>query len=135
MLRNPTMYKGNRKRDTTHSRALLLGTIDEDNEANVYNEEACDVLTQENDDKIKQIGDKAFRMKDLASDISIEINDSIKIIDSMNSDFSEAENLLQDSMTKLAEVAKTASTKQMCYLILFFVFIFILLYYIFKFFY
>merc|ERR1712137_618864 len=97
----------------------LLGLDDANNKRLLYAEESEDLFDRETENDLERMSSKANEMKNLSSAIEIEITESMRQIDEMNEGFSSVQSALDASFKRLKKLQKTASTRHMCYLILF----------------
>ena len=70
------------------------------------------------------------QLRGVATDIGIEVREQNAFLDGMGSDYENAQGILGGTLGKLGKMLETGGSKHMCYLILFVMFIFFLLYYV-----
>lgn len=83
-----------------------------------------EMLEQENDRQEELLSGKVKALKSLTIDIGNEVRDQNKFLKGMDDDFDSSSNLLQATMGRLKFITKSGSCKQMCYLLLFCLFVF-----------
>eukprot|EP00013_Stygamoeba_regulata_P028279 CAMPEP_0177653584 /NCGR_PEP_ID=MMETSP0447-20121125/13819_1 /TAXON_ID=0 /ORGANISM="Stygamoeba regulata, Strain BSH-02190019" /LENGTH=129 /DNA_ID=CAMNT_0019157061 /DNA_START=101 /DNA_END=490 /DNA_ORIENTATION=- len=102
---------------------------------NVSTSEGTEQILQEsNTAKINELSDKVASMKRLSQSVYVEIQEHNALIDEIESGITDASSMLARTMAKLKQVGEAGGMKQMFYLIAFVVFVFLLLYYMIKFF-
>merc|ERR1712004_738551 len=91
-----------------------------------------EILAQENQLLTENLSSKVSHLKSLAFDMEEDAYASNRFIDGMNDDFSSSQGLLSGSMTRMSNMISTgkANRKLMCYIVLFLVGLFVLLYYV-----
>ena len=91
-----------------------------------------DILQQENDARASSLSSKISTLKSIALDIDSEAKYQNKYLDGMGDDFGSASGLLGSSMKRLNNMVSSGSSnrKLMCYLILFLVTGFFIIWYV-----
>eukprot|EP01114_Cavostelium_apophysatum_P017056 TRINITY_DN4976_c0_g1_i2.p1 TRINITY_DN4976_c0_g1~~TRINITY_DN4976_c0_g1_i2.p1 ORF type:complete len:139 (-),score=24.34 TRINITY_DN4976_c0_g1_i2:16-432(-) len=88
------------------------------------------LLERDNDKSLEDLASKVRMIKKVSEDIEIGITEGNRRLDDLDSDMSGVQGLLKNTMGKLNELTRSGGSRHMCYLILFIVFVFLLVYYI-----
>jgi len=96
------------------------------------NEQTQSIFEEENNRALEMLGDRVSLLKGVAKDIGIEVRDQNNMLDGMSNDYEGAGGLLGATVDKLGKMLATGGSKHMCYIILFVMFVFFLLYYVIK---
>ena len=91
------------------------------------------VLKKENEENFDELSYGIDNLKQLTNDIHFEIKESNKLIDSVTSDAIDTQNSLTTTIKKLDQVVNEKIGRHMCWVILFVMFVFFVLYYMIKF--
>ena len=86
-----------------------------------------DLMEHENDDMLSNLSSQVSSLKHLSLDIEAEVLSQNAYLESMDTSFSGAGDLLKQTMTKLNLMLQTGGSKHMWYLAAFVVFFFFLL--------
>eukprot|EP01104_Vermistella_antarctica_P013687 TRINITY_DN4183_c0_g1_i1.p1 TRINITY_DN4183_c0_g1~~TRINITY_DN4183_c0_g1_i1.p1 ORF type:complete len:177 (-),score=42.60 TRINITY_DN4183_c0_g1_i1:259-789(-) len=116
-------------------RSSLFGNQDEqakrdEERQRMYQQQTEDMLERGNDQQLDHLSSRVTSLRDITQGISIEIERSTKQLDELEQGFSNTRSLLGGTMDRLKDLTQTASSKHMCYLVLFAVGVFVLLYFI-----
>lgn len=84
-------------------------------------------LESENDLQIGALAGKVSALKDISSQISIHIKNDNKLLDEMDTSFDNAGGLLGGTMKRLNSVATSAGSGNICYLAMFVIAVFLIL--------
>jgi len=115
--------------NTTSENRSILGLPTPGNTFN-GNQLSQQLLMKDNDQKIVELTQTVQKIKQISIDIEVGIEQSNKILDSLDSDMSGVQGLLSSSLQRLAKLTEQSGSRHMCYLILFCIFVFILLYFL-----
>jgi blocked-early-in-transport protein 1 len=89
-----------------------------------------EMLLRDNDEQISRLHEKTSAIREISEQISIEIGRSSKVIGQVEEEMNSAEGLLATAMQKLTYLASAGSSRHICYLVTFVVFMFIVLYFV-----
>ncbi|XP_052798335.1 BET1 homolog isoform X2 [Mya arenaria] len=84
-----------------------------------------DMLEQENSRHEELLSTKVKALKSLTIDIGAEVRDQNKMLHGMDDDFDSSGGLLEASMRRLKAITRMGGHRQMLYLILFCLFVFV----------
>ncbi|XP_078285179.1 BET1 homolog [Rhinoraja longicauda] len=90
------------------------------------------VYEEENDKFTEGLRDKVTALKSLSIDIGTEVKYHNKVLDEMDSGFESTGGLLGATMGRLKHLSRGNQTKVLCYLMLFALFVFFVLYWVIK---
>jgi len=107
----------------------LLGIPDRADEK-LLQQQNEDLLEKDNDRKLEELAQTVSTIKSLTKDIEIGIDDSNRNIGFLDKQMGDVQGLIGGAMQKLTNLTQQGGSKHMCYLVLFIVFVFILLYFI-----
>lgn len=91
-----------------------------------------DMYEEENEKLVDHLSGKVTALKDLSIDIGHEVRSQNKMLSEMDSDFDSTGGFLGSTMGRLTKMSKAGHNKFMCYLIIFALFVFFVLYYVIK---
>ncbi|XP_065901903.1 BET1 homolog [Dysidea avara] len=91
-----------------------------------------EMIENENDHLVNALSGKVAALKSLSIDIGDEVRSQNTILRDMDSDFDNTGGLLGSSMKRVKNMAKAGHNRWMCYMILFIVLVFFIVYYIVK---
>ena len=89
-----------------------------------------DEFIKQNEEQISALSTKIADLKRITIDIHQEVNSQNKLLEGMESQFDSTGGVLQGTMKKLGGLLEVKDSKHMCYLSVFIVFLFLLIYYI-----
>jgi len=107
----------------------LLGIPDRSEEKLLQHQNE-ELMTRDNDKKLEELAETVDVIKRLSKDIESGIDESNKNIGFLDKQMGDVQGVIGGAMQKLNNLATQGGSRHMCYLILFVVFIFILLYFI-----
>jgi len=119
---NPAMKLGRNNRS-------LLGIPDREDEK-LLQQQNEDLLERDNDKKLEELAQTVSVIKGLTRDIESGIDQSSKSLGFLDKEMTDVQGMIGGAMNKLHNLTQQGGSRHMCYLILFIVFIFILLYFI-----
>ncbi|XP_056597110.1 BET1 homolog [Triplophysa dalaica] len=90
------------------------------------------VYEEENERLQEGLRDKVHALKHLSIDIGNEVKNQNKMLGDMDSDFDSTGGILGSTMGRLKHLARGSQTKVYCYMLLFALFVFIVLYWVIK---
>jgi len=117
---------------TNRSRSLL-GLPDRsqrDEASRLAQAQSEQLLEKDNDQGLDQLASVSGRVLEIARDIESGIKTSNDLLVSTDSAFDQVQGVLKGSMKKLNSITEQAGSRHMCYLILFVVFVFLVVYFI-----
>jgi len=98
--------------------------------ADVYDHESENVQLQQNDESIDLLSNHVSRIKELSLQIGRDAEDDVKFLDRAQDTISRAGDILSASFQKLDNLLfRTATRRQLCYIILGFFLFFLFLYF------
>ena len=89
-----------------------------------------ELFLRDHDNQLGALGGKISALKSLTIDINDEVRNQNRLLDEMDTDFSTAGGMLAGTMNKLTELMGMKSSKHMCMLVVFVVFILVVIYYL-----
>jgi len=95
-----------------------------------YAEQTRSVFEEENNRKTAELSEQVQRLKDVAVSINGEVTAQNDFLSSMEGTFGRTGQLMSGTLKKLQVMINTGGSKHMCYLIVFVVGIFFLLYFL-----
>merc|ERR1719210_973592 len=98
--------------------------------ANLGAAQSRELLEQANDAQIAEMGDKVLQLKELTQSIGRQAKESNSILQNMMPEFDKAGNLLKGTVSHLKAMMQQGSGKHMCYMIVFVLFLFFLMYFL-----
>jgi len=107
----------------------LLGIPDRSEEKLLQHQNE-ELMTRDNDKKLEELAETVDVIKRLSKDIESGIDESNKNIGFLDKQMGDVQGVIGGAMQKLNNLATQGGSRHMCYLVLFVVFIFILLYFI-----
>eukprot|EP00638_Chattonella_subsalsa_P010425 CAMPEP_0117757480 /NCGR_PEP_ID=MMETSP0947-20121206/14764_1 /TAXON_ID=44440 /ORGANISM="Chattonella subsalsa, Strain CCMP2191" /LENGTH=124 /DNA_ID=CAMNT_0005577397 /DNA_START=180 /DNA_END=554 /DNA_ORIENTATION=+ len=94
------------------------------------NETNQNLMEMENNAHIAELGNSVAMLKDLSQDIGNEVKKQNLYLDGMSDQMGGTSALLGNTMKKLGTMLQQGGSKHMCYLIIFIVFVFLMIWYI-----
>jgi t-SNARE complex subunit (syntaxin) len=88
------------------------------------------LLERHNDEKLEELSRTVAGIKGVSYDIEGGIQESNTILDQLSGQMDDVQAMLGGAMDRIKTLSHTSSTKTMCMLVAFAVFIFVLLYYL-----
>jgi blocked-early-in-transport protein 1 len=101
---------------------------DEADVESAFAEETMSLMERENAQRMEELGQKASVLNSLAKEIQSEVDEQNRFLDEMQQRFGTVGAQLANSMIRIKDLAKTASSRHMCYLIMFVLVVFFILY-------
>jgi len=98
-----------------------------------YNDTNANILEQQNNDRISELGDQVARLKGLTIDIGNEVREQNSLLDSMGEGFMNTRDMLAGSLQRIGTMLETTGGKHMCYMVTFAVLAIIFLYWVMTF--
>jgi len=121
----------NMKLGTKNSRSLLgIPDKNDNTAAKLAMQQDEELVQKQNDKTLDEIARKVGIIKKVSMDIEQGIGDGIKIADDVDNDMGGVQGLLSGTMQRLGNLASSGGSRHMCYLVVFIVFVFILVYFI-----
>lgn len=93
-------------------------------------DDANSFMERQNDSLVDQLSGKVAALKKITIAIGDDVRDQNRLLNEMDSDFDASKSLLGSTMRKLNVVAKAGGKNMLCYLILFSLFVFFVIYYL-----
>ena len=87
-----------------------------------------DILTEQNDNTQNELLAKARQLRSVVTVIGDEVSEHNRILGGMQDNMDKTDSLLGTTLGKLTEMGKHGGSKNLCYMVLFFLFIIFLLY-------
>lgn len=88
------------------------------------------IMEQQNNDRIAQLGESVARLKGLTVDIGNEVREQNSLLDNMGDGFSNTRDLLSGSLRRIGTMLEKGGAKHMCYMVGFVVAVMVLLYWL-----
>jgi blocked-early-in-transport protein 1 len=92
------------------------------------NDTNANILEQQNNDRINELGDQVARLKGLTIDIGNEVREQNTFLDTMGEGFESTRDMLQGSISRIGTMLQSGGAKHMCYMVGFVVFVVVFLY-------
>ncbi|KAI3661574.1 hypothetical protein MP638_007062 [Amoeboaphelidium occidentale] len=89
-------------------------------------------MERQNDDEVNLLSNQVGTLKSLALQINTEVEDQNRFLGGMSQDFGRTQNALSSTMNRLQKMMKTQNGKYTCYMIIFIIFVFMVLYFMIK---
>ncbi|MFH4975326.1 hypothetical protein AB6A40_002035 [Gnathostoma spinigerum] len=89
-------------------------------------------MERQNDSLVNQLSGKVATLKKITIAIGDDVREQNRLLNEMDSDFDASRGLLGTTMRKLGVVAKAGGKNMLCYLILFSLFVFLIIYYLIR---
>ncbi|KAI6186704.1 BET1-like protein [Aphelenchoides besseyi] len=87
-------------------------------------------LEQQNDNLADELSNKVNQLKRVTIAIGDDVREQNRLLNQMDSDFDLSRSLLGSTMRKLGIVSKAGGHKILCYLVLFALFVFLVVYWL-----
>ncbi|PKK31872.1 Bet1 golgi vesicular membrane trafficking protein [Columba livia] len=97
-----------------------------------YTNSGYSVYEEENDRLTESLRTKVSAIKSLSIEIGTEVKNQNKMLSEMDNDFDSAGGLLGATMGRLRTLSRGSQTKLLCYMMLFALFVFLVIYWIIK---
>ncbi|NXG19492.1 BET1 protein, partial [Grallaria varia] len=97
-----------------------------------YTSSGYSVYEEENDRLTESLRTKVSAIKSLSIEIGTEVKNQNKMLSEMENDFDSAGGLLGATMGRLRTLSRGSQTKLLCYMMLFSLFVFFVIYWIIK---
>jgi blocked-early-in-transport protein 1 len=91
-----------------------------------------DMLRKENDEATKELASKVSRIKTISESISIQVQDSNRALDALDTEMSSVRGMLSGSMQRLSRLVEKSESRHMCYLVLFVVVVLLIVFFLTK---
>ena len=98
-----------------------------------YSDTNANILEQQNNERIFELGEQVARLKGLTIDIGNEVRDQNSLLDQMGDGFMNTRDLLQGSLRRIGTMLESGGSKHMCYMVGFVVFVVVFLYWMMTF--
>ncbi|EGG16632.1 hypothetical protein DFA_07610 [Cavenderia fasciculata] len=108
------------KKNSRNRNLLGLDDInDDDTQAGASSFSSEQMVEQRNDDSGQLLKEKVETLKRISIDIESQVRESNSLLDDLNLDLNNARALLSNTMKKLSDLAQTATSRHMLYLVAF----------------
>uniref|UniRef100_A0A915B657 BET1 homolog n=1 Tax=Parascaris univalens TaxID=6257 RepID=A0A915B657_PARUN len=97
--------------------------------SNMY-AESNSFMERQNDSLVEQLSGKVATLKKITIAIGDDVREQNRLLSEMDSDFDRSKGMLGATMGRLARVAKAGGKNLLCYLVLFSLFVFLVIYYL-----
>ncbi|NXE62394.1 BET1 protein, partial [Calcarius ornatus] len=97
-----------------------------------YTNSGYSVYEEENDRLTESLRSKVSAIKSLSIEIGTEVKNQNKMLSEMENDFDSTGGLLGATMGRLRTLSRGSQTKLLCYMMLFSLFVFFVIYWIIK---
>ncbi|NXN69926.1 BET1 protein, partial [Himantopus himantopus] len=97
-----------------------------------YTNSGYSVYEEENERLTESLRTKVSAIKSLSIEIGTEVKNQNKMLSEMDNDFDSAGGLLGATMGRLRTLSRGSQTKLLCYMMLFALFVFFVIYWIIK---
>jgi blocked-early-in-transport protein 1 len=97
-----------------------------------FSEQSRQLMEEQNDAAIAELGEKVGLMKNLAVDIEEGIAKDKILLDNMSGSFENVTNMMKGTLGNVQKMLATGGSKHMCYLVLFILAVFFVLYFLMK---
>ncbi|XGW28694.1 hypothetical protein V3C99_008467 [Haemonchus contortus] len=87
-------------------------------------------LERHNDSLVDELSTKVAALKKVTISIGEDVREQNRLLNSMDDDFDSSKGLLTSTMKRLGIVSKAGGKNLMCYLVLFALFVFFVIYYL-----
>ncbi|VDN58750.1 unnamed protein product [Dracunculus medinensis] len=87
-------------------------------------------IERQNDSLVEQLSGKVAALKRITIAIGDDVREQNRLLNDMDGEFDSSKGLLSSTMLKLNRVAKSGGRSILCYLILFSLFVFFVIYYL-----
>jgi blocked-early-in-transport protein 1 len=94
------------------------------------NDTNSNILEQQNNERIFELGEQVSRLKGLTIDIGNEVREQNSLLDQMGDGFMNTKDLLQGSLRRIGTMLESGGSKHMCYMVGFVVFVVVFLYWV-----
>ncbi|GBG26104.1 BET1-like [Hondaea fermentalgiana] len=94
-----------------------------------YAEATRNMMEEENNRQTDLLGERVSQLKELSIQINGVVNEDNKLLDGMGSTFGQTNQLMNKTLKNLQVMIDKGGSKHMCYLILFVVAVFLVLYF------
>jgi len=119
-----------RQREQTRNNKNLLFGDKKDEQNELFRAQTEELFEKQTEENIEETSDSALKLKSLVISINDEVNAQNTLLGKMTTDVDKTGGSLKGTMSRLNAMVKTGGSKNMCYLALLIVVVFILLYYI-----
>ncbi|CAJ0601647.1 unnamed protein product [Cylicocyclus nassatus] len=87
-------------------------------------------LERQNDNLVDELSTKVAALKKVTISIGEDVREQNRLLNSMDDDFDSSKNLLMSTMKRLGIVSRAGGKNLICYLVLFALFVFFVIYYL-----
>lgn len=94
-----------------------------------YAEATRNMLEEENNRQTDLLGERVSQLRELSIQINGVVNEDNKLLDGMGSTFGQTNELMSKTLKNLQTMIDKGGSKHMCYLVLFVVVVFLVLYF------
>jgi len=120
------------RNNASANKASLLGYDTVNNQRLLFAEETTDTFAKDNEVNIEELSKKVQRMVVFSDEFDREIKAGSKVLDDVTKGLTQTQGILEKTMNKLQSVSKTSNSRHICYLVIFIIVVFLILYYLFK---
>ncbi|VDD93636.1 unnamed protein product [Enterobius vermicularis] len=92
--------------------------------------DANDFMERQNDDLVEKLSSKVAALKKITIAIGDDVRDQNRLLNEVDSEFDASKSLLGSTMKRLGIVARSGGGSMLCYLVLFSLFVFFIIYYL-----
>ena len=90
----------------------------------------ANIMEQQNNERISELGEQVARLKGLTIDIGNEVTEQNSLLDTMHDGFLNTGDMLQGSLRRIGTMLESGGGKHMCYMVAFVVFVMVFLYWL-----
>ncbi|KAE9418881.1 hypothetical protein Angca_003402, partial [Angiostrongylus cantonensis] len=87
-------------------------------------------LERHNDNLVEELSTKVAALKKVTISIGEDVREQNRLLSSMDDDFDSSKGLLMSTMKRLGIVSRAGGKNLLCYLVLFALFVFFVVYYL-----
>jgi len=91
-----------------------------------------ELLERQNERKIEELTKSVKNIKKISEDIESGIQESNQLLDTLDNELFSVQGILKATTKKLDQISKQSGSRHMCYLFLFVIFVFVLLYFMIR---
>jgi len=119
-----------RQREQSRNNKSLLFGDKKDEQNELFRAQTEELFEKQTEESIEETSESAIKLKSLVISINDEVKAQNSLLDKMSTDVDKTGGSLKGTMSRLNSMVKAGGNKNICYLALLIVVIFILLYYI-----
>lgn len=90
----------------------------------------ANIMEQQNNERILELGEHVARLKGLTIDIGNEVREQNSLLDGMSDGFQSTQDMLANSLVRIGTMLESGGAKHMCYMVSFVVFVMVFLYWL-----